>query len=247
MIRLALLGAGLLAWVLPGEIALEQLAERLEPASALRVRAALDDGGPDGPRPAWLEVHPEYGIRAGDGRGGSWLVREGWTLAGAPLPAPFWVEPLEVLALGGGPGVERYLRRHAIDAQRNELARCGEFDCFVVGGRDAPAQFWLEKDDFFVRGVRLAGGTRVDLGAPRDWEGAPGASFPGRIEVSGAFGRAATLVVESVLPAPDLDAADFEPALWNFRDLPDGSPGAAGEDPPGPEGGVPERMEEEAR
>ena len=208
MIPLVLAGIGWLAWFLPGEIAVEEWAKRQKFPTPLEIGATLEGIGIDGSRPVWLAIHPRRGVRVDDGRGGRWLLRGDRVVEGTRLPPPVWLPRLEVLTLAGRPAIDRYLQRHSIDVERNELARCGEFDCFVIGGRDSTAQLWIERDAFFVRALQLPGLPRIELGSPRSWPEAAGASFPERIEVFDGPGSQplATLTVQSVRSGSDAAA-----------------------------------------
>ena len=91
----------------------------------------------------------------------------------------------------------------------NELARCGDGDCYVLGTRQSLAQLWIEKRPLEVRRIVLPGRGQSDL---EEWRSFDKVRFPTRIELSGSDGTA-TLAVESVAPAPRLVAADFT-AAW---------------------------------
>jgi hypothetical protein len=56
-----------------------------------------------------------------------------------------------------------------VDLRRNQLARCGEADCFVLGGREATAQLWIEKDRFEVRRVLGRAGDLVEFESGTGW------------------------------------------------------------------------------
>ena len=207
MIR-ALVGLALLAYVLPAERVLEQLAAQRAKAPALRVEARLEGIGESWPQHVVLELHPHFGCRVTGEHGERWLLRDGRVQAGSALPAPPWVPDLDVLVVPDKAGIARLLRELGIDASTNELARCGERDCFVLGGRSAAAQLWLDKDSFEIVELRLADHRRVEFAAPRAWSGA---RFPGEIRIHDEWGKIATLSVEAAGPTRDLRAEDFSP------------------------------------
>ena len=204
MTPLVLAGIGWLAWFLPGDLVVEEWAARQTFPAPLKIEATLEGDGLDAPRRVGWTIHSGRGIEFDDGRGGRWRVQGDRVVEGPSFPPPEWIPRLEILTLQGRSAIERYLRRHAIDAGRNHLARCGEFDCFVLGGRGSPAQLWIEKDAFFVRALQLPGEPRIELGAPRSWPEARGSGFPERIEFFDSVGPApiATLAVESVRARP---------------------------------------------
>ena len=209
MIR-ALALAALLAYVLPAERVIEQLASRRASAAALRVEARLDGIGESWPERVVLELHPRLGTRVSDERGERWLLRDGRLQAGTRQPAPPWLPELDVLFAPDLVALGRLFADLGIDTSRNELGRCGERDCFVLGGRDAPAQLWLDKDTLDVVELRLASGRRIEFAAPQAWQGA---RFPAEIRVHDEWGKIATLRVEGAAKAPELRADDFS-ARW---------------------------------
>jgi hypothetical protein len=212
---LALALAPLLAYVIPGEVALQELVRRLGPSAPLRVEARLTPGEEDGVEPlrVVLELDPLYGVRASDEHGGRWLVAADRVVAGN-APAPAWLPQLEVLLLADEGALRGFLARNRIDARVNELGRCGAHDCFVLGGRRGPGQLWLDKDEFEVVRLVLPDQRAVEFGPRRHWgDGRGGPRFPAQIRVADALGRLSILAVDAVQRAPALSAQDFT-AEW---------------------------------
>jgi hypothetical protein len=137
--------------------------------------------------------------------GQRWLLREGRVQAGS-VAAPPWLPELDVLAVPDAHGLSRLLTALGVDVGKSELGRCGERDCFVLGGRSGDAQLWVDKDSFDVVELRLADRRRVEFAAPRAFGGA---RFPGEIRIHDEWGKIATLSVEAAGPAGALSAEDF--------------------------------------
>jgi hypothetical protein len=207
----------LLAWVLPGDRVIEQVAKQREDLTPLRVEAALDGDGGFGfgrwPERVVIDLHPTYGFRVSDDRGGRWVIRDGAVVASTERGVPRWVPDLGPLLLRGEQDLERWLVRAGVNAQLNELGRCGAQDCFVLGGREADAQLWLEKDRFEVRRWQLPRRRWVELSAWQDWGEV---RFPPEVRIGQGSSAFARLTVTGVTPAPELESADFSSA-WVDR------------------------------
>ena len=132
----------------------------------------------------------------------------GTVVAGTTLPVPAWLPDLEVLSLRHESDLRAWLGQQGIDVSANELARCGDGDCYVLGTRQSLAQLWVEKTPMEVRRIVLPGRGQTDL---EEWASFDKLRFPGRIELSGG-GGSATLAVQSVAAAPKLASADFTEA-----------------------------------
>jgi hypothetical protein len=209
VIRALAMLAALLAYVLPADRVLEQVAAKRAGRQALRVEARLAGIGESWPERVVLELHPTLGCRVSDPRGQRWLLRDGRLQAGTQ-PVPPWLPELDVWIVPDVPGLSRLLAELGIDAGANELARCGERDCFVLGGRAGDAQLWLDKDSFEVVELRLPSHRRIEFAEPRSWSGA---RFPGELRIHDEWGKIATLSVETAGPARDLRAEDWS-ARW---------------------------------
>lgn len=207
-----------LAYFAPGDQVVAQLAASRAGQPALHVRAALSASESDAPSSLSIDLHPDFGMRVADDRGGRWVVQRGRVLAGTSLPLPPWLPDLEVLCLRHESDLQSWLSVQGIDVTANELARCGDGDCYVLGTRQSLAQLWIEKHPLEVRRIVLPGRGRSDL---EEWRSFDKHRFPSRIELSGSEGSA-TLAVESVSPAPKLSAADFSEAWVRASPLPSG-------------------------
>lgn len=197
-----------LAYFLSGDRVVSQLAAARADQPPLHVEAALSTAGSDAPARLRIDLHPELGMRVADDRGGRWIVQRGRVIAGTAVPAPPWLPDLEILALRQEATLREWLGAAGVDVSANELARCGDGDCYVLGTRQSLAQLWVDKNALQVRRVVLPGRAPLEL---EEWRGFARIQFPARIELTGA-GATATLAVESVAPATSLAASDFSPS-----------------------------------
>jgi hypothetical protein len=206
-VKLALAAVALviLGYVIPSERVVREMAGVRAGLESHRVAAELEVDG-EGIASVVFELDPDRGVRVRDGRGGRWLLVGGrvWAPAGSGVPA--WLPPVDVLVLRGEARLFEWLAHADVDLAANELARCGNADCFVIGGRAASDQLWIDKDRFEVRRQRTARGRVVDFESYRDW---PGGRFPGRIRVADPLGPIAALRIVRVEPAPELAREDF--------------------------------------
>jgi len=198
-----------LAFVVSGERVVGLLAESRAKSGPLRVEAKLTARDSGAPETLVIELHPDLGARVSDGRGGRWLIAHGRTVAGTQTPAPAWLPDLEPLVLKQEGELKSWLAGEGIDLGKNELARCGDGDCWVLGGRQATAQLWVEKGALEVRRVVGSHPARLEFA---DWREFGKVRFPGRIEIAEAAGPpAATLTVQTVTQIA-LSADDLSPA-----------------------------------
>ena len=204
-----LLAFGLLAYFASGERVVAQLAAARAGQPPLHVEGVLSAAAPETPARISIELHPDFGTRISDDRGGRWVIQRGRVLEGTLLPLPAWLPDLEVLALRRESELRAWLVGQGIDASANELARCGDGDCYVLGTRQSLAQLWVEKRGFEVRRVVLPGRGPMDL---EEWRAFERIRFPARVELA-SDGATATIADESVAVAPPLGAADFS-AAW---------------------------------
>jgi hypothetical protein len=113
--------------------------------------------------------------------------------------------------VGDREALGRYLPELGIDLTRSELGRCGEGDCFVLGGRSGAAQLWIDKDLFEVRRLRTRRGRVFEFEGYR--EGVGGARVPTRIRVLDSLGPIAEVEIAGVEAAPSLGTSpDLVPA-----------------------------------
>jgi hypothetical protein len=195
-----------LCYVLPSARVLDQLELARKKQPALHLTGQLAGSDRSWPPKVEVDLHPELGIRFDDGAGGRWVVRGGRPAASSRGDLPVWIPQLEPLILPGRAQLERWLVGAGIDWERNELGRCGNEDCFVLGGRDGESQLWLEKDRFEVRELRAPSGRRYVFQDYREFEGR---RFPGKIAVIDGDQEIAVWTVLAVFEVPKLGPQDF--------------------------------------
>lgn len=198
----------LLGYVLPGGRVIEQMAKLRAKQAPLSIEAQLAIDGLEPALPVGIDVHPELGARVHDAEGGRWLLRRGRVVAGNSDPAPAWLPDLEILVLRGEGELLRWLGDAGINPTANELARCGESECFVLGTRSGQAQLWVDKASFEVRRLQRLDGRVFELDAWQSWSGN---RFPSEIRVYEGGEATGALSIEAVRPAPRLSAADLSP------------------------------------
>lgn len=203
-----LLALAWLAYFVSGDRVVSQLAAARAGQPPLHVEAALSTAASDAPARLRIDLHPELGMRVADDRGGRWIVQRGRIVAGTTVPAPGWLPDLEVLGLREESALREWLGAVGVDVSANELARCGDGDCYVLGTRQSLAQLWVDKNALQVRRLVLPGRAPLEL---EEWRVFEKVQFPGRIELTGT-GATATLAVQSVAPATSLAASDFSPS-----------------------------------
>jgi hypothetical protein len=196
-----------LAFVLPGDRVVGMLAESRTKGAPIRVEAKLSARDSSAPAKLVIELHPELGARISDDKGGRWLLSNGRVTAGTKLPAPAWLPDLAPLVLRRESELRGWLAAEGIDVGRNELARCGDDDCWVLGTRQTPAQLWIAKSALDVRRIVRP---RPPRAAFDQWQDFGKIRFPARIEISDDAGPIATLAVESVA-AIALGPGDLSP------------------------------------
>jgi hypothetical protein len=204
-----LLAVAFLAYLVPGERVVAQLAAARAGQPPLHVETAVVSAQGNAPTRLAFDLHPDFGLRASDDRGRRWLVQRGRVVAGSELPPPVWLPDLEVLALRDPGALQSWLTAHGIDGNVNELGRCGDGDCYVLGGRQGRAQLWVDKRALEVRRVVVPGQASLELQA---WKAFEKQRFPGEVALIGESGPIASFAVESVGSAPALASGDFSPA-----------------------------------
>ncbi|MEN8161808.1 MAG: hypothetical protein ABFS41_17190 [Myxococcota bacterium] len=92
------------------------------------------------------------------------------------------------------------------------LGHEGDHDCFVLGGKDAPASYWVDQESLEPVRIDLPGGVRYRLGAPRMHDGI---QLPSTITIEAPGRSALRMSVSEARPstAPP-DAFD---AAWLTR------------------------------
>jgi len=204
-----LLAVAFLAYLIPGERVVAQLAAARAGQPPLHVETVVTSSQNDAPARLVFDLHPDFGLRASDDRGRRWLVQRGRVVAGSELPPPAWLPDLEVLALHDAGALHSWLSAHGVDANVNELGRCGEGDCYVLGGRQGRAQLWVDKNALEVRRVVVPGQASLEL---QGWKAFAKQRFPGEVALAADSGPIASFAVESVATAPQLASGDFTPA-----------------------------------
>jgi hypothetical protein len=202
-----------LLYVLPGVRVLEQIEAVRKRQPAIHVVADLT--GTDRSFPARVEadLHPELGARFSDGAGGRWVMRRGRVVASNRSELPAWIPQLEPLGLATRSELESWLAAMGIDPAVNDLGRCGDQDCFVLGGRQAGEQLWIEKDRFEVRRLATSTGRRTSYDEYRDFEKL---RFPGRIAIADGNEEIAVWTVQQAVSAGGLSERDFSDR-WTAR------------------------------
>ena len=198
-----------LSYFASGDAVVAQFAAAHAGQPALHIVGSLSAAAADAPSHLTIDLHPEFGMRVADDRGGRWVFQHGRVLAGRTLPPPGWLPNLEILGVRHESDLRSWLGVQGIDAAANELARCGDGDCYVLGTRQSLAQLWIDKRALEVRRLVLPGSGPLEL---EEWRSFDQIRFPARIEVAGD-GSTATIAVESVAPAAPLAATDFS-ASW---------------------------------
>jgi hypothetical protein len=205
---LAIAALALCGWVLPPDRVLGEIERHRQKSPPLRIAAALEaaDAPADWPATFQMELHPRRGarLRAEDGR--RWIVQGGRVTQRGASTGSSWIPQPELLALSRREDLENWLSAAGIDPGANQLARCGESDCYVLGGRDRPVQLWVDKDRFEVWRFRSADGRGVQYESFKEWDGV---RFPERIVIDAGGRPLATIHVREVTVARDLDRADF--------------------------------------
>ncbi|MEE8557944.1 MAG: hypothetical protein V3T14_08675 [Myxococcota bacterium] len=206
---LLLVGPLLLAYVLSPERVLREIARIREGSPPVRLIVAVVS--PEGETRAWVDLHPSGGWRVTDEQGRSWVGRGVWLRpplidrppAGLPYAWLLWASDEELL-----PGL---VAEMGVDMDRSELARCGDADCVVLGGRSGRGQIWVDKDRFEVRRIETQEGIGIYLEGYR--KSFSRVRLPARIRVVEPGGWTAEVEIVSAEPAGALeDDPDLVPA-----------------------------------
>jgi hypothetical protein len=197
-----------LAYVLPGDRVVGMIAEARAGRTPLRIEGKLTARDSKAPGSLVIELHPDLGARVSDDKGGRWVISGGKVTAGTQLPAPAWVPDLAPLVMRRESELRGWLGAEGVDIAQNELARCGDGDCWVLGTRAGAAQLWIQKPALELRRLVQGKATRASYD---DWQEFGKIRFPKRIELGDESGAVATLTVESV-SAIALGAAELSPA-----------------------------------
>ena len=197
-----------LGWIAPGEQVVAQLAEARASQPPLRIEALVSSPrDTSAARKLTLEVHPELGGRAADDKGGRWVWNIGRTISGTQTPPPAWLPDLGPLLLRREGDLRTWLAADGVNLAANELARCGDGDCWVLGTRASPEQIWIEKPELELRRV-VRQTQRISFD---QWQEFGKIRFPAKIEIADEKGVVALLTVQSVNPIA-LSSADLQPS-----------------------------------
>ena len=196
----------LVAWVLPPERAVRELVRVRARQLPVRAEAIVIGGDPRWPEELRFELHPDYGVRVSSDQGGRWLFVGGRPAGHASQEPPAWLPDLAGLVLRDEEGLLDWLDGLGVDPERSQLARCGDDDCFVLGGRNREGQVWVDKERFEIRRVVRPGGRVLEISTYTDWGRL---RFPGTFRIQGPAGPIATIEVVRAQPARDLAAEDF--------------------------------------
>jgi hypothetical protein len=202
------LGLLWLAYVLPGDRVVGMLAEARASRTPLHIEAKLTARDSKAPASLVIELHPDLGARISDDKGGRWLLSGGKVTAGTQLPPPAWLPDLAPLVMRRESELRGWLAAQGVDAAQNDLARCGDGDCWVLGGRSAPSQLWIQKPALELRRFVQGKTTRASYD---DWQDFGKVRFPKRVQLSDESGPVATLTIDGV-SAVTLGAAELSSA-----------------------------------
>jgi hypothetical protein len=129
--------------------------------------------------------------------------RDGALLADAhPLLPPLWLLQAEPGAL-----LQTRIAELGGDPNAVALGYEGGADCYVLGGRSAPASYWVDQESFAPVRIDLPGGVRYRLGPPRKQGGI---ELPAWVTLEAPGRGPIQLVLESAraeAPPPDAFAA----------------------------------------
>jgi hypothetical protein len=126
----------------------------------------------------------------------------------APLADPHPLLPPFFL-LQAGLGAELQTRVAELGGEANSVALGfeGDHDCYVLGGRSAPASYWVDQESLAPVRIDLPGGVRYRLG-PMRTQG--GIELPAWITLEAPGRPEVTLTIDSgraAVPPPDAFAA----------------------------------------
>lgn len=209
----AALGALVLAlagFVAPPDHVLAELTRSRRRVPPVTLELEVRGPGQEVGRKAWVELHPGGAWRITDEGGGSWTGSGSVIRDGSSEDPPEGLAEAWLIWVSDRDALEGHLARQGVDLGRNELGRCGDEDCWVLGGRSGAAQLWIDKDRLEVRRLRNRRGRVFEFEGYR--EGLEGVRVPSLIRVLDSLGVVAEAEVRKVDASPHL------------RDLPEPSP-----------------------
>ena len=191
-----------LGYVLPAERVLALIAEKRRGAPPVRLTVEVERPGEEEPLRAWVELHPGGGWRIVDDGGQRWAGQGPQIRRIGGPPPPIGLAEAWLLAISDEERITQHVSRLGVDLSRNQLARCGEADCFVLGGRRGRVQLWVDKDRFEVRRYRNPQGVYLHFNGRQEVGGA--LRMPTRIRVEEPEGLVLEVTILEAEAAPHL-------------------------------------------
>ena len=205
--------ASWLLYIAPPARLLPLLEKSRPEVSAIRMQAELRGQTLGEPGLVTLEAHVDFGVRGSSHLGGRWLLQRGRVTVAGATGSGRWVPELEILLIHTPEQFRNWFSTRRIDFERNDLARLGERDCFIIGGLESSAQLWLDKETLEVVRFVSASGVQTDYRAYSNFDRL---RLPGVIEVQRG-GTPLLLEIESVELAPELGPNDFSRSWLSDR------------------------------
>jgi hypothetical protein len=131
----------------------------------------------------------------------------------APLADPHpLLPPLFLLQIDQGATLQTRIAELGGSPDAVVLGHDGDHDCYVLGGRNAEASYWVDQESFAPVRIDLAGGVRYRLGPPR-MQG--GVELPAWIALEAPGRPSLKMAIAEARPEPATPDA-FEPG-WLTR------------------------------
>jgi len=128
----------------------------------------------------------------------------------APLPDPHpLLPPFWVLQTADGAALQARIAELGGDPDAVALGFDGDHDCYVLGGRNAEASYWVDQESLAPVRIDLPGGVRYRLGPMRIQAGV---ELPAWITLEAPGRPPVTLAIEGAradAPPPDAFASDW--------------------------------------
>ena len=199
----AVLALQLLGYVLPAERVLLQVATSRHGTPSVQLTVSVGESEGEAGLHAWVDLHPSGGWRIVDERGSRWIGQGPWLRQGPGVPPPVGLAETWLLLVSDEERLPALVAQLGVDLRRNQLARCGEADCFVLGGREGAVQLWIEKDRFEVR--RYLGRQREVIEFESYRERVGRLRVPSQIRVTDSAGYETLVRVVGIERAPGLE------------------------------------------
>jgi hypothetical protein len=203
LLTLSVLGFPLLGFVLSAARVLHEIAEVRDGISPFQVTVELGESEDEAGLHLWVDLHPRGGWRVVDERGARWGGQGPWTRSTAGEPPPAGLSLAWLLAVSDEQRLTSMVGQLGIDLRLNQLGRCGDSDCFVLGGREGAAQLWVEKDRFEVRRYRSPRGWTLEFEAYR--QGLGRLRIPSQLRLVGPEGDETRAHIVGIERAPELE------------------------------------------